>query len=565
MQSWSSNEVRSSSFTGQSQLQWLQGHAIETFKVNGGGVIFPGWAGWCLLCEYSGQGGATLEWMEKPQRFSARYGARHPWLVSWPRAGLYLIWRGLVAGIRPVLFLALLGASGLCALLAARDLPRPAPPPLSISEQMELALSEAAPDGLDRHTWWVSELNTGLQSSRASMPDIEGVAAMASAYTAFRGTETLGLELLAHRRASRLVEAQLRAIPAWQREQRLRQAISNQVEQGRLRGLSPPELVFAPEVLHARLDRSRRLYGSTLEAAETWFVDPGGRVLALDALPGLSGEQVRLYDDLRSLVVRFCAVALEAQQQVGQCRIGFLPKPTADPVLAGLSLAVAGADEEVLAGARLIKAAWAAGRLDVDLAQRLAFGADARLGEAATLASATPLMVEAGEVWTQPARYREAARSATREAARAAGINQVWRHDVFENVTRLRRQVGALTALRLLNTVRTAEDIEQLVTLAESSGQQLLALHLMTGADLLDRVDVAQPRPARLSYSYSRPGEWPRDVQQFAGFALAAFLGALFILLISLYEGFKRKQGKRIGGLERLDAVMSRLILGRNP
>lgn len=507
--------------------------------------------------------GAKLKWREQPQRFSARYGARHPWLVSWPRAGTYLIWRAFVSGMRPLLVLALLVASIFFALLAARDLPRPLPAPLSDAERVEQAIFAAVPEGVDRHTWWVAQLNARLRNSRASMPDSDGVSAIAGAYTAVRGVESLGLELLSERRSRRLVEAELRAMPAWQRAQRIRRAVADKIDEGRLRGLSPPELIFAPEGLHTRLLRSERLYGPTLSEVESWFVDPAGRVLALDALPGLAGEPVRLYGDIRSLMVRFCALSLESERPVGQCRVGFLPKPEADPILAGLSLAVAGAGPDIVSGARIAKAAWAAGQLNPILARQLAFGSDARLGEAAALASATSLLVNAGEVWTQPARYEVAARSAADEASRAAGIDQRWRNQIFEKLANLRREVGALAALRLLGTVSTPEDIEMLVALSEASGDQVLALHLVTGADMLNHVRL--PLPTGDATRYRRPGEWPSVVRQYAAIAIGVLLGALWIIAISLYEGFRRRRGRPPRGLERFDATMSRLILGRNP
>ncbi len=497
---------------------------------------------------------------QRPQRFSARYGARHPWLAPWPRAGLYLVWRGVVAAFRPFVFLGLIAVAVVSAVFAAQELPRPQTTTLSLSARIDQALYDALEPTGDRHQQWVVLLDRALQASPRTMPDIVQARSIATSYVAMRGPESLGLELLSEGRNPRLIEAELRALPAWQRRERLDDAIADQLLIGAEQGFQPAALVFAPAILQNRLGRAEQLYAPTFVEAERWFVEPGARALALDALPGLNPDVARIYDDVRDLVVQTCAVAMQLGRGGGQCRVGFLPKPQADPVMAGLTLGVVGAEPERRAGARLAKAAWAAEQLHPELAEALAFGPDVELGLAATLASAMPLMVDAGEVWTQPNRFEGAARAASREAALAAGMDQRWRDRVYDSLTALRREVGALAALRLLDTVATVEEAETLVRIAEASEGQLLALHTLVGPELIARIEDQRPPRSRVRSLL----EWPERAHRYSALSVLALLAAFAVLAISLWGGWKRKQGRPPGPLERFDAAVSRLILGRN-
>lgn len=496
----------------------------------------------------------------RPQRFSARYGARHPWLVSWPRAGLYLMWRALLGGLRPVLFLGFLGIAAVSAVLTAKDLPKPDYTQLSLGEQIDQAFDRALEDRTDRHQVWVDLLEWALQPQRASMPDLVQARSIATSYVAFRGHDALAIELLSDGRHPRHIEAELRALPAWRREQRLVEVIAAARIQGTQQGFEPEELVFAPPAVQVRLRRANALYASTFVEAERWFVEPDGRALALEALPGLTPRYSRVYDDIRDVVVQGCAAAAQTGRASGQCRVGFLPKPASDPIMVGLALSVVGSEPERRAGARLAKAAWAAGVLDPDLAQRLALGPDANLGQAAVMASATRLMVEAGEVWSQPLRFRDAARTASVEASQSANIDRGHRDAVYDLLTALRREVGAIATIRLLDAVRTRQDAEALMRLADVSNGQLLALHALTGADLLDQIGGSE-RALRYHRSVF---DWPRNAQLFASISVFSILFAVALLVASLWQGHLRKQGRRPGLLERLDAGVSRLILGRN-
>ena len=496
----------------------------------------------------------------QPRQFSARYGARHPWLAPWPRAGLYLIWRGLVAGLRPAMVLLLLCAAAVFAWQAFSELPRPDLSALSPSEQVSAALHDAVPGGIGRHAFWTTRIETCLETPPRSLPDIGCARAFASSYVAIRGREALALELLAEGRRPERVEAQLRALPAWDRERRIGAALAQASTQGAAKNLQPPGLVFAPEDLIARLNRAEALFGPALEEAEAWFADPDGRALSLRSAAGLSTGRERLYGDVRGAVVHGCALAGMPGRRVGQCRVGFLPKPQADPVMAGLALAAAGADPERQVGARIAKAAWAAGRLDPELAALLALGPDPDLGREAVLAALMPVLAEAGTAWSEPTRYRERVRRAAIEAQNAAGIDIAARDRVFDALTGMRRDVGALSTVRMADAIDMPEAAERLAQFVEAVGPQMAALHSLTGSKLLDAIAQGEPETA-LDGSVL---DWPRHVQRDIALASGALLAAIIVLKLTLYSGFRRRRGGAPGVFERVDAVMSRLILGRN-
>ena len=499
-------------------------------------------------------------WIEKPLRFSTRYGARHPWLAPWPRAGFYLVWRGIVAGLRPTLFLLLLGSALWFSNQVLRGLPQVAVAPLTLQEQVDQALFDATPAGADRHAFWVSEIEASLSAPAGGVPDIERARVFAGSYVSIRGREALALELLSSGRRAGRVEAQLRALPAWERVQRIDAVLAEPLEQGEAFGYRPPELVFAPPSLRSRLARAEALFGPALRDAEAWFIDPRGRALSLQAAPGLSSAQDHLYGDVRGALVHGCALAGVPGRRFGQCRVGFLPKPQEDPILAGLALAVAGAEPERRVGARIAKAAWAAGRLDRRLATRLALGPDPELGREAVLASLMPILSEAGTAWTQPARYEDVLRHAALEAQDSARIDVDARDRFFDALAAMRRQIGALSSVRIADGVRSIEHAESLALLVETAGPRIVALHALSGAQGVAAIERGAEGPA-LDWNFM---DWPWARQRDFGLAVASVLAAVLLLGLTLNSGFRRRRGGAPGVFERFDATMSRLILGRN-
>lgn len=494
---------------------------------------------------------------ERNRAYSARYGARDPLLAPWPRVAAYLVWRALVALFRPVLFLALIAAGGWLLLSAVQAASSGAIRSEPLARQIEQAFAAAADGVADRRGIWVHRVDAALRPPGRSVPDLALAESYLQAAVAIEGPQALALEAYAQGRRSASVEADLRGRPAQEQAALLAEALDRVLEGGREAGMEPPALILAPAPLRARVERARRLFGPTFEDAALWFVAPSGRALSLASLPGASPDAGILYGDVRDVVVQACALAQAEGRSVGQCRVGFLPKPQPDPILAGLSLAVLYSDEAGRPGARLIKAAYGAGHLSPLLAERLALGPDPNLGREALLAAVMPVLTEAGEAWTQPVRYQDQLAEAARAAAAASHIDPQGRRTVFAPMGAVRREIGAVSALRVAGVLERPADAERLALLAETAGAGLLALADLDRDQLDGLMAAGAAAPAPL---YA----WPQRAQLQAGAGTAMILAALALLLGSILAGALQARGGRPGWLGRIDRAMSRLILGNN-
>lgn len=488
--------------------------------------------------------------------YSARYGARPPLLAPWPAASVYLLWRALVAVVRPVAFLALILAAGGFAWSAARQIPQISNAEPALQVRLARAFESVAPERSDRRSVWLEGVDLALQGGMRRTPDLPLAESYLQAAIDIQGREALAIALVGAGRRDQAVEAQLRAVPALERQAQLDAALDELGQAGRDAGLDPPALILAPDDLRSRLDRARTLYGPALGEAAGWFVEPRGRALALHTLPGLPDSAPVLYGDVRDVLVQGCALAQASGRRIGQCRVGFLPKPEADPVLAGLSLAVFAASDAERSAARLAKAAYAAGFLDQDFAVDLALGPDPALGREALLAAVMPVLTQAGSAWTQPVRFVADLEDAAAEAASSARIEPEVRAQVFAGLAAVRRETGALAAVRLTDVLRGVADTEQLALLAEQAGPRLLSLHVLDRPALADLLETG-------SWTERGLDALPGPVRQKAVLAVGLLALAVLVLLGSLVAGFRRARGGPPGWMERADGAVSRLILGK--
>lgn len=506
----------------------------------------------------TGARGRLLIGQDRNRAYSARYGARDPLLAPWPRVAVYLVWRAFVALIRPALFVGLIAAGAWLLLIAVQAAPTSTAVTAPLSLQIEQAFASAGAGRENRRALWLDRVEAALRTPGRAAPDLPLIESYLDAAIAIEGREALAMEMFAQGRRAASVEADLRGRPAPEQAALMAEALGQMLEAGRNAGLEPPAMILAPANLRVRIERARTLYGPTFQAAALWFVEPGGRALALENLPAVQSGAPVLYGDVRDVIVQACAVAQDTGRAVGQCRVGFLPKPQSDPVLAGLSLAVLSADAAARPGARLIKAAYASGRLSPGLARALALGPDPVLGREALLAAVMPVLGEAGEAWTQPVRYEAQLIEAAAEAAAAAHISDDERGAVYAAFGAVRREAGALPALRLAAVLEHPSDAERLAVLTEAAGPPLLALADLDRAQLDALVAGGmEPRAASLS-------DWPRRAKLQAGAGAAMIMAALALLLGSIAAGALRARGGRPGWFERLDGAVSRLMLGKN-
>jgi hypothetical protein len=490
----------------------------------------------------------------RPKRYSARYGARDPWLAGGVRAVAYLLWRAVFAGWRPAIYLILLTAALVFGLRTAMDLDLEPPPPPQ-SERLAEAVQASVGDG---RAWWAGALGAALDPAAGQAPDLVLAEALAPALPSLVAPDRLARRVLIDGgRSERHVEAVLRAEPAWLREQRLEAALREQLDAGIRNGVSPPELVFAPEFVSRRFERARALYGPSVDAVEAWFSEPGGRALVLRGAPGLENAPpgTALYGDVRDILIQACALAEQMGRRIGQCRVAFLPKPGADLLVAGLSMAATGVDGQARVGARVLKAAAAAGLANEGYIGSLVLGADPQLAREAILASAMPLISEAGERYTRPVYSAEDAREAAAAFTRATGIDEPQRNRVFAHMGAIRRDAGALAAVRMAGIIESEADAARLADVAERYGQQTLALHQALGHGVLDLARAPHFAPRH---------EISSTVWRNGGLAAGFLLLAMSLVLWVELAGFYRMRGAAPGLVERVDGRVSRLILGRN-
>ncbi|MEQ8434503.1 MAG: hypothetical protein RIA71_09695 [Oceanicaulis sp.] len=490
----------------------------------------------------------------RPQRYSARYGARDPWLAGGVRAGAYLLWRAMFAAWRPAIFLILLAGALVFGARAASnlDLEPPQPPE---HERLAEAVQASVGDG---RAWWAGALGAALDPAIGGAPDLVLAEALAPSLPSLVAPDRLARRVIIEGgRSERHVEAVLRAVPSWRREQRLEAALSEHMDAGVRNGMSPPELVFAPEPVALRLERARALYGPAVDAVETWFSEPGGRALVLRGAPGLEHAPpgAALYGDVRDLLIQACALAEQAGRRIGQCRVVFLPKPDANLLVAGLSVSATGVDGQALVGARVLKAAAAAGLANENFIGPLVLGADPQLAREAILASTMPLISEAGERYTRPVYSAQDASGAAAAFARTTRIDEAQRDRVFAHVGAIRRDAGALAAVRMAGIIQSEADAARLAGVAERYGRQTLALHHALGPGVLDLA-----RPAQ----FAQRREVSEAAWRNGGLAAAFLLLAIGLVVWVGLAGFYRMRGAAPGLVERVDGQVSRLILGRN-
>ncbi|MCH8490333.1 MAG: hypothetical protein LAT81_10455 [Oceanicaulis sp.] len=493
-------------------------------------------------------------------RYSWRYGARDPWLAPWPRTALYLIWRALIASVRPVLFMALAAASIALGFLALHE-PGAGPSPSHSAEtavpggsgaSYDRRLRAAIPANIAARTLWETEIARALDAGPWRTPDLALAESLALALPAIEGEDALAFSILTENRSAAHVEAELRARPVWVRDQRLQAALDARLSEGA--GLEPPWLIFARPELVSRLERARTLYGPARDAAEAGFAAPRGAAIHLPALAGWRGESaVTLFGDARDLAIHGCAAALAAGHRIAAC--AGVPAGSPDPVLTGLLLFAASVPGEGGAGRRLAAAAYASGHLDRELAQRLALGPDPALGREALMASLTPLLVEAGSVKREPWRYRAGAEGAASEYARAARIDLPQYQSVIDALSAVRRSDGAMAALRTASWIAEPEDAARLIRLAEARSGRLLAFDVLAGAQMLDA--AGDPELDRRT---------PQTPRRAILIVMALVPGALALAMVAaaLNGAAKGRRQRRPGALTRLDAAISVLILGRN-
>jgi hypothetical protein len=493
---------------------------------------------------------------DRSRTYSERYGARSPWLSGPVRAGAYLIWRGVFASLRPLLFLGLLIAAAWIAYRGLETAPDGALQfSKSLSDQFDAALYEAARSASAGPvlTRWNAELTHALRPGPTGGPDLLRAQSFAASLPAMMGEEALALHLMRHERRPDMMQVDLVAMPVWRRSQIVTGVLRARSDDAHRLGIDPVWLIeSSPDVQH-RYARAQRLYGASLQAAEHWFVRPGSQALNLEAFADLTTAQATdpvILPDAREVIALGCALARIHGQTVPACTRARPAPVSADPVRTALALSVY--DPELEASAvRLALAARAAGRLEGDWLEALLLGQAVPERDLRLLTALMPVLAEADRYYAQPEACAEACRRAMAEFATRAGYDGDARRDWFAAYDQVRRQDGALVTIRVSDILTEADSLKALVRISAISEGRLLAARVLLGRELteLDGADTYFWRAAeRLNIIL-------------AG-ALASL--ALLLLGIVLISGRFRRSGGAPGAFERFDGQVSRLILGRN-
>ena len=493
---------------------------------------------------------------DRSRTYSERYGARSPWLSGPVRAGVYLIWRGVFAALRPLVFLGLLIAAAWFAYRGLETAPGGALQfPQSLSEQFDAALHEAAnPASADPVlTRWNTELTHSLRPGPTGGPDLLRAQSFAASLPSMMGEETLALHLMRHERRPDMMQVDLVAMPVWRRNQIITGVLRARSDEAQRQGLDPVWLIESSPGVQHRYARALRLYGASLQAAEHWFVRPGSQALNLEAFADLTTAQATdpvILPDAREMIALGCALARSHGQSVPACSRARPAPVSADPVRTALALSVFDPQLETSA-VRLALAARAAGRLDGDWLETLLLGPAAPERDLRLLTALMPVLAEADRYYAQPDACHAACTRAMAEFATRAGYDAAARRDWFAAYDQVRRQDGALVTTRASHVLTEAEALAALVRISAISEGRLLAASILLG-DELTALDGAEN-------IFWRGGE---DLNFILAGALAGL--ALLLLGIVLISGRFRRSGGAPGALERFDGQVSRLILGRN-
>lgn len=461
------------------------------------------------------------------------------------RGFVWLIWCLLARPLRPALFL-LLVAGGVFFVWRAAGQSEFAP-----GSGPEIHQTYASSlQGRDVRAVWELEVARALDPLSQGRPDLDLSRSLLAALPILAGEERLALDILSETRPRALVEADLRARPAWQRQRRMARAYDAHLARAGAAGLDPPELIFAGEPVQLRYRRAAALYDRTHAAAGRWFLDPQERTLRLDALAGFGdeGDPVLLHGDVSALVGEGCAAARANRLALAGCSAPVLAGATADPVALTLAALVQASSQDIeREGARLLLAAQLSGRLQPGLADIIR---GSRGEGEQVLTALVDWLHEAESIAAQPARHAGPAADAAREAfsrQRLASLSALARQ-----TGRLGREAGSLAALRLLEHAGTPVELERLAGIAEDSGSATLALFSLsgTGADqwLSEAAPVRRPSPL---------ANGPALI------AMVCFALALLLALSAPAGRLLDRVRGRPGGLRRIDDWARGLILGR--
>jgi len=481
-----------------------------------------------------------------------------PWEASPPGLVLWLLWRVLYKGFQPLWLIASLAAAlwfGAQWLNSAGGVAAVSGPAPDAQAQLSAAIAAAVPADRDPHEFWSDRLDRALDGDRRRRPDIDRFRSWVAIGPDLIGRDRLALEALAGPAGPDALDASLRAGPPWEREALLADTFRAQLAEGEARGLVPPELVFAPQAVRARYERSHFHWSIADTSARAFFNGRQRGEFEMRSLPGLvaegrTGGHTRLYGGVRHLVIQACAHAPGA---VEGCGAPIIPAEPADALRFALAALEAGlarlpvAPSEAMSGAEVLQAGYRAGRLSPDLEAALAGELAAALPPAAITRGFAATAVRADLAFAAPGQVRP---SLSGRIDLRGGQGAVVLAEMLRDIAAIRAQTAPEIAIRLLDGLDTPQDVRRLRTLVDSAGERALAVRELLGPAALER---AAPE--------TRVQAQPDPVAKRR--AMLALISAGLVILLTLIRLATPRRIRLAARTNLADAWISRLTLGR--
>lgn len=476
----------------------------------------------------------------------------------WRRV-IWWIWCAITRPVRPLIFLMLIGAGFVFGWQGAHDYSIQtgwSPQTAQLSGRIDQAFEAALPE-TDTVSIWQAELDSALDPVQVGRPDILLARSLALSLERITGQTELGLHVLGKAYPGQDREPVLRAQPAWQRYRTLDRAISDRLIDAQRRELDPAGMIFADATVRERYTRAERLFGRSVEGAEGWFIDPDNRTLGLHTLPGWQTrleQDVWLGRDIDTLINQACGLTfMGLGEHIEGC---FDPgvEPVSDPDLVlwqwtllayGLDSGQMNAPEGAAAGARLLAALRFADLMPVGLKM----SPDRALINRA-LVTGAPLLDDAQQALEQPNRFTDQGAELANLAFEGQHARQIIA--LAADVATLRRQVGAVNALRLLSYSRDRHDVRRLVDISDEIGVETIALFHLHRDNPVEVFSLTDPFPPI-------QGEALRKIHLSIGFF------TLSLMMIFLSNGWAWWEAGKVrkGLIKRIARGAESLILGR--
>ncbi len=478
-----------------------------------------------------------------------------PWEARVPGLVVWLAWRAVFKGFQPF---CLIVALALASWFAVKWLDQTGglqahvePVPDEASRLADL-VRHANPPGQDAREIWISRLETAIRGDQRRRADMDRFYSWAALGPDLMGRDRLALDEMAGAAGPRVLDAELRAIPDWQRRQRLDAAWRGAIARGRALGLEPPALVFAPEAINRRSEERQFAWAVARESALGFFRGDHRGQFEMRSVPGLVGETsgpTRLYGGLRHLIIQLCA---EGRVDLGGCDSPIIPPAPADDLGLALAAIESGLVElpargrSMMSGAEILTAARRAGRLNArfeawlaDIAPRVVPGPAVR--DAVDHAGVRPDIAFAAPARTSP---RLAARLDARTVDQAVALATA-----LQRVAELRDATSSFETIRLMAYPDSPAALDDLKRIGDLAGPATLAVMEWLGEAAYDALRPSQDQPRAAS-----------EVRR--GLTLS-LLAAALVLLLTLVRVATPSRLRRASWTSLTDAWMSRLLLGR--